>query len=243
MKKAANTVSIIGAVFLIVGVFFIILGFVLFASAKKFQETAEQTTAVITRIDTYRSRTAGGDHTTEHDVYIEYIVDGVEYNAQLDTYNSSMYEGKEIEVYYDPDNPKNVKGGGSGLLLIMSAIGAVFAVIGGSFVINDAKKRANMKMLLENGEVMTGVITNIVMDMSISINGVHPYKAECEVTDPYTGEKYLYCSDSVMEDISYMEGAEVTVYVDRDDRSKNYIDLDTVTVNSEYGESRIHDFR
>ncbi|MDE6600448.1 MAG: hypothetical protein K2K34_10270, partial [Oscillospiraceae bacterium] len=53
----------------------------------------------------------------------------------------------------------------------------------------------------------------------------HPYRADCEVFDPNSGERYLYRSENTMEDISDLVGTSVVVYADRDNRKKYYVDI------------------
>ena len=63
---------------------------------------------------------AGDDE--EHDVYVAYSVDGKEYNALSDTYSSSYFEGKEITIFYNPDNPAQIHGDSKLLGIILMAI-------------------------------------------------------------------------------------------------------------------------
>ena len=103
-------------------------------------------------------------------------------------------------------------------------------------------KAVRRKKLIENGEQLTGVITAIRMNMRVTINGIHPYRAECEVIDPYSGERYLYSSDDTIEDISALMGMSVTVYTDPNDRKKYYMDISSLTNRYNYDEN-VHDYR
>ena len=62
-------------------------------------------------------------------------VDGEVLEKNINEYNSSMYEGKEIEVYYDPDDPSDVRTDSKVFEYIFLGIGGSFAVIGAVFLI------------------------------------------------------------------------------------------------------------
>lgn len=75
--------------------------YLLFMETKGFIKT----TAVITRIESRRN----GKH-MHHDVYVEYDIDGKIYSGKCDTYSSSYREGREIPIYYDPNDPNRIHG-------------------------------------------------------------------------------------------------------------------------------------
>lgn len=242
-KKAINATKIIGIVFAAFGLLFAVIGIIVSIEFSNFAANAEQTTAVITNIEAYRTKTTKGRYKTRHDVYIKYSVDGATYKSELGYYNSGMSIGDEIEVYYDPENPNKVRGKDSPLGFIFAGIGGVFAVMGICIGVIPAVKHGKKKKLIETGTQTTGIITGVTPDRSVRINGRHPYKAECEVIDEFTGERYLYSSDGVMGDISYLIGQSVAVYYDPNDRSKYYIDLDSVNERADNTAPVVHDFR
>ncbi len=120
--------------------------------------------------------------------------------------------------------------------------GALFTILGAAFLLWVLLKLVRRKKLIESGEQLTGVITAVRLNMSVTVNGVHPYRAECEVVDHYSGERYLYSSDNTMEDISALIGMSVTVYADQNDRKKYYVDIDSLINRYNYDAS-VHDYR
>ncbi len=241
IRSAEGTINIIGIAFLFFGVLMITISIVTFVGAKKFEANAEKTIAVITDIDTYRTG-SGDNRTTHHDVYVEYRVDRQVYNGMLDYYSSSMYVGKEIEVMYNPNNPADIRGSSNFTWIILAFMGLIFGAVGGGIFFTNVTAGGKCKKLMENGDRVTGTITNVITVTNVRINHRHPFKAEVEVIDPYTGERYLYSSKQVLDDIYYMVGSTVDVYVDRDDKSKYYVDLDSVAAE-EYTDVKVHDFR
>lgn len=240
-KDTTSFLIIFGAIFFAAGMMFALAGIMHMISLNEFKERAEAVEAEITYID--HSRSTRSRHTSAHtDVFVSYTVDGQEYERDLNYYTAGMHVGDTIEIYVDPENPSHIEADAVFGDVIFMIVGGIFAFIGGCFVVMNIKKKVQGKRLLVNGEQLSAVITSVYRNNNIKINGRHPYKMECEYTDPYSGEKYLFSSDNVMSDISGLEGYTVTVYADRDDRSKYYIDVNELT--ERYNEeNKIHDYR
>ena len=242
--KKVNLSFGIGGFFAVFGVIMLCIGIISIVNSMNFRKNSEQVTGVISHIETRREHHLDSGSTEVHDVYVKYTVNGQEYEQELGFYESSMYAGKEIEIFYNPENPMEIKGNDGAISIILPLMGVVFLVIGLVFVNNDRKNKKQLEMLLSKGNTAEGIITAITVDHNTTINNRHPLKAEVTVTDPVTGEQFLYSSDSIMEDIRYLEGRRVTVYYDPDDRSKYYIDLDTAMNDNALGDApQVHDFR
>lgn len=92
--------------FSLIGIVFIFIGIKLYRNITKFLETAESTTGEITNI-TSRMQSDGD---IDHDVYVEFSVGGEIYSGKLYQYDSSMFVGKKINIFYNPDDPNDFKG-------------------------------------------------------------------------------------------------------------------------------------
>lgn len=127
VKVAGSVVGIamilFSGIFLFVGIIFLILSAVFLEVNKSHAENYIPTEAVISEIRI---------SSDSSDAYATYVVDGKKLKAKLDVYSSDMYEGKEIEIYYDPDNPYDVTylEGMRIFTTVFSIIGAVLTVIG-----------------------------------------------------------------------------------------------------------------
>lgn len=240
MKRMSvkSTFALIGILFFIIGAVLFTAGCYWIASDMNFKSNAETTEAVITDIDVHR-RTGGK---IERRAIVEYTVDGTLYETMLSEYKSGMYVGQKITVYYDPEHPGNVKTGSLFIPIMVTSMAGVFIIVGGVFIMININSSRRRKNLMENGDVFTGIITDVKMNLSVRINNRHPYKAECEVTDPYTNERYLYSSENIMNDISGFVGSEVTVYVDKNNKGKYYVDINEL-ISKYTPEDNIHDYR
>lgn len=217
---------------LILKLIFIVIGMAMTAGAiivglhnKKFFRNAEQTTAVITDIESTRNRRNG---VTEynHTVYVTYEVDGVQYNkVRLGYYNSGMYEGKTIKVYYNKDNPGKIKTKGSSMVIsvILGVVGGVFLLVGIILVIVFMPRNKKIK---QYGNRYEADIINITVNRNVRVNGRHPYIVDCQVADAFTGVTSLYRSKNIYEDINVYGIVKVPVYVDPKNPSKYYVDID-----------------
>ena len=242
-KSAAGTSLGAGIVFIVAGLifFFVCLGTII--DANKFAEKAQETSAVVTDVQTHRVR-RNKRYRTEYDVYVRYEVDGVTYNQELNGGNAFMDVGETIVVYYNTENPRDVRRtkDTNGMQFFAMAFSLVFVAAGVGVGVVPAIKSAKLKKLKETGASGTATITDIFLDRSMKINKRNPYKAQCELVDPVTGESYLYSSEPYTDDIRHLQGMQVTVYYDPYDRSRYYVDLDSVD-ESAMNNAVVHDFR
>lgn len=238
-KSSANGVlTFVGVIMLIIGTVFFIVGTCILVSDIKFMQNAEQTDAVISDIITYRD--SDGDH--RHTVFVTYTVDDVEYESSINEYSTSMKIGKHITVYYDTDNPRDVNTGSKLLPILFMSLGGIFIIVSGGMLGSVLKKNSRRKRLLTEGERLTGTIKHVTVNTSIRVNGKNPYKADVEVIDSFSGETYLYSTGNVYLDLWQYEGQQVDVYVDRQDKSRYYVDVDGMTERY-MSENNVHDYR
>jgi len=119
--------AIFGAAFVLVGIASIAYGIALIVDDRNFKKTAKETMAVITEI--HKSRDSEGYE--EHKVHVKFSADGKEYKGELDSWSPEMKKGKEVKVYYNPDNPQNLRGDGISISSLISVpIGTLFFLIG-----------------------------------------------------------------------------------------------------------------
>ncbi len=240
-KNANSVLMLIGIIFSVIGTVFLVAGIAVLISYNTFIDNAVQTEAEITRIESDSYKRNGKTH-NDYDVWVEYEADGEIYEEELNYYSSGMYEGKKINIYYEPDNPSEIITSQKLFEAIFMMIGGIFAILGIIFIIINIKASRRRKILMQTGDRLTGTIINVGQNMNVAINRRHPYKAECEVINPFDGEKYLYSSENVTCNISELVGREVTVYVDRNNKKKYYVDIFEL-MDKYKEEEKIHDYR
>lgn len=115
-KIVGALVLLFGAIFIIVGTIFIIISCTTKTANDAFMETAVAEPAIITEIE------SDEDY---HRVMVTYELDGEMVVKKLSEYSSDMYEGQELTIYYDPENPDNITTG-----MVSGILGTVFLIVG-----------------------------------------------------------------------------------------------------------------
>lgn len=223
------TEKIVAIVFFLIGIGIGVLGVKFHVDSKEFMKTAVETTATIT--DIYVTRDSDGD--ANHTVYVEFAANGELYDGRLDSYHSGMYEGGFTKVYYNPENPNDFRGSSSNWAgIIMFIMGIVFAAIGGSMLVLGIKNNKKIKELKENGMVINVPIKTIKLNTSYTVNGQHPYILVASYLESATNCTYEFVSDNIWFNVSQIISVNnittVPVYVDSIDKSKYYVDVDSL---------------
>lgn len=226
MKKDYFSYILFG-IFGIVGVILIIASVCVTVSGMKFDEIAEEITGIIADIESYRD--SDGDR--HHRVYVDYSYEGREYEGvKINSYTSSMYEGKEITLKVDPENPRRVSTPHSNMIagIILAVMGVVFALIGIIPTVSGIKKAAKKKELQQQGRYIYAIVERVDINYGYRVNGRHPFVIYCNHQDEYSGVTYKFKSDNLWTDPypHLQQGSNVRVYVDGQDYSKYYVDVE-----------------
>lgn len=244
LRKAPSVSFLMGIIYAIVGIIFLIVGIIISVHNNNFLKNAQQTNAVISRIEKEYYYDSDGERKAKHSAWVKYEINGKQYEELLDYYSSDMREGYTIIINYSPDDPsKIITNIGSKILgFVIIPLGGIFAMLGLFFILKKILYDQKIKRLIRSGECLTGVITNVEKNKYVTINNQHPYKAECEVIDHYSGKKYLYNSDNIMGNISDLIGREATVYVDSNNKKNYYVDIYEL-INRYSSDENIYDYR
>lgn len=228
MKK--NIVeNLIWIIFASIGAIFIIIGITICGSIFNYKNKID-TTGVITEISTHRRN----DDNLRHEVYVSYMIDGKKYESRLNSYSSSFYEGKEIEIYYDKDNPNKIGVKSLDLLFLMfPGLGLVFFIIGSIGILIKINKRNLEKKLKEEGELIYANYIETILNTSYSVNGRHPYNIICEWNNPEDNKNYILKSKNIwMNPERIMQEKNITtfpVYINLENKKQYFIDLNSLT--------------
>ncbi len=219
--------NLIWILFAICGAIFIIIGVVIFGSIFNYKNKAD-TVGTITEISSHNS------NNKDHEVYISYNVDGKEYESKLNGYSSSFYEGKEIDIYYDKDNPSKIGVKSLNLVfLVFPGIGLIFLIIGGTGIIVKANKRKLEKNLKEKGKLIYANYVETVLNTSYGVNGRCPYNVICEWNNELDGKKYIFKSKNIWINpenvIKEKNIKQFPIYIDNNNIKKYVIDVDILT--------------
>ena len=217
--------TLMWTIFAIIGTIFVAVGLILFGSVFNSANKVE-TTGIITRISL-----SGSSENESYKVYVSYVVKGDEYESILNGYSSSFYEGKEVEIYYDKDNPNKIGMKSLDLLiLIVPGIGLIFLIIGGTGILLKVSKKKLENRLKKDGKLIYADYDETIINTSYSINGRHPYKIICEWINPVDNEEYMFKSRNIWinpEDIIEERNIkQFPVYIDKNNKKKYVVDID-----------------
>lgn len=223
--------NLIWILFFGIGLIFLIIGIIICINVFNYKDKID-TTGVITDITYYSDR----DGDRNYNVYVKYEVNGIEYESQLNGYSSNFYEGKEIEIYYEKDNPRKIGVKSIDLIFLMfPGFGIIFSCIGGIGLFVRFKKKNIEKLLRETGSRIDANYIETVINPSYTINGQHPYNIICEWNNPMDNKKYIFRSKNIwVNPESIIEDRNITtfpVYIDMNNKKKYVIDIDGLVDN------------
>ena len=236
MRKTKNTITFVFVIFALAGLVAIIVAIALAISDANFRSSANETTATITDIWASRNSDGEGSYT----VNVRFFAGGREYGGALGYWHSGMAIGNEVKVYYNPNNPQDFRSnGGSVASWIVMALGVVFFVVGFIPYLISKKRKALKKYLLANGKRIMATVNDVVWG-NVYVNNRPCYNIICEYKDESTGNVYMFKSENVWITLPRLgEGQAmpyISVYVDCNDYSKHYVDVDSFFAGfAEYG--------
>lgn len=185
--------NVIWIIFASIGLIFVVIGLAMSGNIFNYANKVD-TVGIITEIIPYTT----SDNSINHKVYVSYTVEGNEYESMLNSYSSGFYEGKEIEIYYDKDNPGKIGVKSLDLLfLIFPGIGLIFLILGATGLLVNINKRRVEKRLKETGELIYANYVETVLNTSYQVNGKTPYNIICEWNNPQDNNKYIFKSKNI----------------------------------------------
>lgn len=223
--RQRNPAKIIFVIFAVIGCVIFIFGCYWFWNDLNFRRNALTTTATITRIDVIYDSDDDADYT----VYVAFTLAGHKYEGRLGYYTSGMRTGKEVQIYYNPDNPANFQGSGNIVGGILFALfGFIFMSIGLLPLILSRRKNGRNGYLLTNGRRIDAKITGVRRNTAISVNDRHPYRIHCQGFD-HLGKFREFKSANLWQDPSYrleqLDMKSLAVYIHETKPRKYYVDV------------------
>ena len=166
------------------------------------------------------------NHSSE-DAFVTFTPDGetTPIEVKLNSYSSSYYEGKEIVIYYNPDNYHEVSS-----LKELAIISIVFFVIGIIQLITGfipliifTALKAKAKYYKTHFKKERANVIGIKTNYSFSIGNAHPHTISYKTKDG----KYLKTTDYSSRFTNYEEGLVIDVYKN-DKNGKYYADPESI---------------
>lgn len=223
--KESKLDNLVWMIFLISGLVFAIIGVVICVNML-YTQGKVKTIGVIEEVSYGR----------EHSSYtiVSFEVNGEKITARANGYSSGFYKGKEIEIYYNEENPNQISIPSLDLLFLMfPGIGVLFVGIGGTGLLVKWRKKKREEKLREDGDVIYGDYVETRLNTSYSVNNRHPYNIICEWYNVEDGKTYIFKSNNMwMNPENKIEEQNITtfpIYIDLEDKKNYMVDIDSLT--------------
>ena len=137
--------------------------------------------------------------------------------------------GDKVKLLYDPANPEKAVidsfGERSAGPLILTGLGAVFALVGGGVLFARARERKQRKWLAQNGMRVQARLTGVDYDTSLTVNNRHPWRLLAQWQHPATQAVHTFRSDPIWFDPTpYAQRDTVEVVLNADDPKQYVVD-------------------
>lgn len=224
MKQKSNTGFF--SVFLAVGLLILFIAILVVCWGIRFRNNSAPVQAKIVNIETHYN----SNNERNHRVYVSYEVDGVLYsNVRIGSYSSFWKEGDTIEVHYSLSDPGRAQSMTVFYILspVLFFMGIIFGGVGLFGVLKGQKNQRLLKKLRHSGTKTVGVIADIRVDGSMSVNGRHPYSVI--LIRFYADRERIEGSGGCYKGFSLPIGKGVAVYYDPSDPKTFACDFDDAT--------------
>lgn len=229
MKKTENlALKLICGIFGAVGIIVMLSGIITLVMGMKFKASAVEITAEISAIEAY---TSGGE--THHHVYVSYTYNGKLYkNVSLSSYSGSMYEGEEITILCDPEDPGHIRSVDGVVIagIMMVFVGIIFLIVSVGFLIGMVRKSVRRKRVISSGRRLEASVEKIELNTGYTVNGQHPYIIYCTYRDDYKDIVYRFKSDNIWTnpELIIHPGDTILVYADENNYKYHYVDTESI---------------
>lgn len=143
---------------------------------------------------------------------------------QSSYYSNTMRPGKKIEIYVDPYDPYDfeVASGSIVPMIILPVMG-----IACFFVALTGFRQSRFKKAGKDWKYVHAEVVDVVLNRSLSVNGVCPFQMVCKYVNPSTGEEKLFYSDNCFDDpgMIYRPNEPIKVYVKDETMEEYTVDL------------------
>ncbi|QTF10550.1 DUF3592 domain-containing protein [Brenneria izadpanahii] len=220
--------------FLVIGMMILGGSGYLFIKDYKFKQSAVSAKGVIVDLDRSVKKSSSSSESSSYYPIVGFFgPDGKKITFRSDMGSSSYADsyGEVVDVLYDPDNPGNAKINPQSTFLfyfapfMMAIMGLTFILVGCVPLYLIRRKQAMGETLKRTGNPITAKITEVRQNSMLKVNGVHPYRIVAQFTDSANQTKTFYSTNIFYNPEHDINRDTVTVYVDRNNEKKYYMDI------------------
>jgi len=218
--------------FALAGAIMLLVGLGSCAHTRSFLARASRTEGTVIRLErvsNYDSTSHSNSFSYRPVVRFDYHGHPIFFASESASNPPSYSEGEQVPVLYLEYDPSSAKIDGFfslyGFAVIALGMGAIFFGIGAGTMFWQAKTLQADERLRRDGLPVSTAFQRV--DLSgLEVNGKHPFKVVTRWQDPATSRVRMFESHYVWFDPTrYVSQKQITVYVDRSDPQKYYMDL------------------
>jgi hypothetical protein len=234
-----KVLNIIKYSFTIIGLVALAVATILYLHTRTFLETsivAQGTVIDLVMVESDRSSSSSGvsirASTNSYAPVVKFTTENgltYKFKSSFSTYPPAYDVGEKVEVLYNKTDPDEASinsfffiWGGT---LIIGSLGLLFATIGLAMLAIDLFKSRNKQRLIETGVKIKTRFHSTQLNPSLEVNGRNPYQIRSEWKNPRTAQMHIFDSDNIWFDPTDHIPSEITVYIERENPSKYYVDL------------------
>lgn len=137
--------------------------------------------------------------------------------------------GERVTVRYVPGRPDEARIDSFletwFVSLILGLLGTIFFSVGAGFGVHAWRKKRNREWLEHHGTRIQAKFSGVVQDMSVRVNGRHPWRLTGQWQNPSTGAVHTFQSDAIWFDpTEFVKGETLDVLVNPDRPSMQHVD-------------------
>lgn len=235
MKTADKTLTIITAVFSLIGATFFGIALFSFIHTQNFIKTAASSEGVVLELKTVESSLRKSRGFTYAPVVKFKTPDGKDIQFQSSTSSNppEFSVGQTVPVLYNRSNPQEAQVDSFVQLWLLPTVfggfGIIFMVVGATLFVIPLLSNKNEKWLQENGQKIQTKFSNVEWNTSLTVNGQSPYIIVSQWREPASYEVYTFRSQNIWfnpEEFIKSSGTKlIDVYVDPKNMKKHYMDI------------------
>jgi hypothetical protein len=225
--NAVKTMNLTKYTFAVAGAVMLIIAVAAYTHTRSFLAQAARTEGTVIRLDPVRS----SDGTTYKPIVrFEHQGRQIEFASSGSSNPPAFHEGERVSVAYLESDPYSAKIDTFfslyGLAVILGGMGSVFFLVGAGIIFVQVRTRRTDEHLLNEGVPITTAFQSVMINDGLAVNGRHPFKVVTQWLDSATSQVRVFESHNVWFDpAQYIKQKEITVYLDRADPKKYYMDL------------------
>lgn len=225
-----KVLRIIRGVFSIVGVGLLVGSLFIFSNTSSFIGRAVEAEGKV--VDLERSRPSSSSSTMYRPVVEFTTVTGerIEFTSRVGSSPPSHRVGEAVRVLYHPADPHGARIKSFFQLwfgfLIVFALGLVFAAIGLTMIVVQARGRKRAEWLRQHGRRMKTAYKGVEINQSLRVNGRSPYQIISQAPDPSSNTVRVFESENIWFDPSeYIKSETIDVLVDPNNPKRYVMDI------------------